>query len=176
MLTNGLDVRLASRLERERRAWAAPGDRGRGPAVPTCVDGIAEVAGIVDRHLAQCRRHRRLLAVVCVGMDEIDADAGIASVPAEIVRRADQEMIRRLCARVRGNDLVLCPNERDACVLLPGASADAVRRVAARFRQALDGEYCIDGWRLRMRVRIGSAVHPDDGAQAPEMLRLATGW
>ena len=171
-----IDVRIPPRLERERLCRPAPVARARGPAVPTRVEGIAEVASIVDRHLAQCRRHRSLLALVCVGVDVVDTESGLGLVAEEVERRVHEEVINRVCARVRGSDTVLCPNERDSCVLLPGTSAEALRRVGARLRQALDGDYRIDGTLVRVSVRIGSAAHPDDGAQAPELLRRATGW
>jgi GGDEF domain-containing protein len=144
--------------------------------VPTRVEGIAEVAGIVDRHLAQCRRHRSLLALVCVGVDVVDTESGLGLVPEEVERRVHEEVIHRVCSRVRGGDTVLRPNDRDACVLLHGTSAEALKRVSARLRLALNGDYRIDGVLVRVCVRIGSAAHPDDGAQAPELLRRATGW
>jgi len=106
----------------------------------------------------------------------VDTESGFGRVPDQVERRVYEEVIHRVCARVRGGDQVLRPNDRDACVLLPGASADAVRRVAARFQQALNGDYRIDDWLLRVQVHVGSASYPDDGSQAPEMLRRATGW
>ncbi|HEX7639679.1 MAG TPA: hypothetical protein VF457_14880 [Burkholderiaceae bacterium] len=164
------------RVERERPLRQAMPDRARGPAVATQVTGLAEVAGAIDRHLGQCRRHRGVFALVCVGVDVVDTESGLGFISEQTEKRVLQEVRNRICTRVRGGDAVLCPNERDACVLLPGASDVAARRIASRFQQALGGLYRIDELLLRVTVRVGSAAYPQDGMQSPELLRRATGW
>ncbi len=165
-----------TRHERERIARPPLPDRTRGPAVVTSVDGIAEVAAVVDRQLAQCRRNRSPMALVCVSVECVDTESGHGYVTTEIERLTHEEVMKRICSRVRGSDVVLRPNDRDACVILPGASEEAVRRIAGRFMRALNGAYRIGDSVMHVTVQVGSAAHPADGAQAPELLRRATGW
>lgn len=165
-----------TRHDRERITRQPLPDRSRGPAVATSVNGVAEVAIILDRHLAQCRRHRSLLALVCVSVECVDTESGQGFVPAEIEQKAHEEVLARICSRVRGADLVLRPNDRDACVVLPGAGEEAVRRIAGRFLRALNGAYRIGDQVLQVTVHVGSAAYPLDGSMAPDLLRRATGW
>jgi GGDEF domain-containing protein len=171
-----LEAMSHTRHERERIARQPVADRSRGPAVATSVDGVAEVAALLDRHLSQCRRHRSLLAVVCVSVDCVDTESGQGVVPSDTERAAHLEVLNRICSRVRGSDVVLRPNDRDACVILPGASEEAARRIAGRLLRALNGAYRIDDQVLQVNVQVGSAAHPADGSLAPELLRRATGW
>ena len=165
-----------TRHDRERLLRPPLPDRARGPAVVTCVDGVAEVAAVIDRHLAQCRRNRSLLALVCVSVECVDTESGHGFVTTEVERLTHEEVMKRICSRVRGGDIVLRPDDRDACVILPGASEEAVRRIAGRFMRALNGAYKIDDNVMQVSVHVGSAAHPLDGGQAPDLLRRATGW
>jgi GGDEF domain-containing protein len=165
-----------TRHDRDRLARPLVADRARGPAIATSVNGVAEVAIMVDRQLAQCRRHRSLLALVCISVECVDTESGHGTVASEVERQAHEEVMNRICSRVRGSDQVLRPNDRDACVVLPGASEEAVRRIAARFLRALNGVYRIGEHALQVTVHVGSAAHPQDGSLAPDLLRRATGW
>ena len=165
-----------TRHERDRIARPPLADRARGPAEVTSVDGVAEAAAVVDRHLAQCRRHRTLMALVCVSVECVDTESGHGFVTTEVERLTHEEVMKRICSRVRGSDVVLRPNDRDACVILPGASEEAVRRIAGRFIRALNGSYRIGDDVMQVSVHVGSAAHPEDGTHAPDLLRRATGW
>ncbi len=165
-----------ARYDRDRLVRPVVPDRPRGPAVLTSVDGVAEVAAVLDRHLVQCRRNRTLLAIVCVSVECVDTESGVGFVTTEVERLTHEEVMKRICSRVRGGDVVLRPDDRDACVILPGASEEAVRRIAGRFMRALNGSYKIGDDVMQVSVQVGSAAHPADGGQAPELLRRATGW
>ncbi|MET0382134.1 MAG: hypothetical protein ABW032_01800 [Burkholderiaceae bacterium] len=149
-------------------------DRPRGPALATRADSAAEVAAALERQLAQCRRRRSVLGLVCIAIEAIEGAAEREGVGADLERRATDEVVHRICGHVRGGDLVLCSDDRHACVILPGAGDQAVRRIAARFLRALNGLYRIDEALLNVTVRVGSASHPQDGSMAQELLQRAT--
>ena len=48
-------------------------------------------------------------------------------------------------------------------------------RVGKRLRQLVNGDYRVAGELLQVRVRIGEAVHPEDGPRAADLLRRASG-
>jgi len=154
------------RLRPDRRPMAE--DRARGPVEPTVVGGPAELATQIDRHLAQCRRQRGMLALLCVNVEFMDTEDGLMSADLELKVR--DEVAHRICGRVRGSDSVLRETDRDACVLLPGTADEDVRRVADRLGRALNGDYRIGGHLVHVAVRIAAAVHPRDGAMAADLL------
>jgi GGDEF domain-containing protein len=143
-------------------ALGFPGDAGRGPQ---------SMATRVERMLAQCRRQRGVMALVCVSVERIGASAG--ELPPAMRRQVCQDLALRMRTRVRGCDLVVHEGDGDAGVLMAGAGADTAQRVAQRFAQALSGAYRVGGQLVEVTVRVGRAAYPDDGTQGAELLLKA---
>jgi GGDEF domain-containing protein len=106
-----------------------------------------------------------------VSVERIETLDGEA--PPELERRVRDEVAHRIRARIRATDRLLRESERDACVLLPAGGDGAAQRVVERFVRALNGPYSIGSQLVRVRVRVGSAVHPAHGGDAAELLRKA---
>ncbi len=147
--------------------------RLRDPAPAFAIAGSSEVSAQVERHLTQCRRHRALLALLCVSVLRIEVRG--EPVPADLEHQVRDEVAHRMRSRVRGGDRVLRESDRDTCVLLPGATDDAARRIADRFMKSLTGAYRIGDVLADVTVRVGYASHPQDGSQASDLLHRATG-
>ena len=162
-----------TRPEREEDSGHAPGEPVRAPALQraTVVAGPAEVEARIDLHLSQCRRRRGVMALLCVSVESIARLAGAVSPKLE--QRVREEVSNRIGNAVRGSDAILRESERDACVILPGADAAVAARVRARLERLLQGDYRMPGELLQVRVRIGAAAHPQDGARAQDLLRRA---
>ena len=154
-----------TRPEREEDCGqTAPSNRPSDVPRTTPVSGPAEVQARVDLHLAQCRRRGGVLALLCVRVDTV-ARAG-AEVSAGMEQRVRHEVSNRIGNAVRGSDAILRESDRDTCVMLPGAAAAVAARVGERLRRMLNGDYSVAGELLQVRVRIGAAAHPHDGARA----------
>ena len=162
-----------TRPEREEDC-SLPGPSPRPPEVPraTAVSGPAEVQARVDLLLAQCRRRRGVLALLCVRVDGVARPGGL-QVGAAMEQRVRHEVSNRIGNAVRASDAILRESDRDTCVVLPGADASVAARVGERLRRMVNGDYRVGGELLQVRVRIGAAAHPEHGARAPELLRRA---
>ena len=161
-----------TRPEREEDC-SPPGPSPRPADVPrtTAVSGPAEVQARVELQLAQCRRRGGVLALLCVRVDTV-ARSGL-EVGAGMEQRVRHEVSNRIGNAVRASDGILRESDRDTCVMLPGADAAVAARVGERLRRMLNGDYSVAGELLQVRVRIGAAAHPHDGARAAELLRRA---
>lgn len=163
-----------TRPEREEDCGQpGPSSRPADLARATAVSGPAEVQARVDLHLAQCRRRGGVLALLCVRVDTV-ARSG-AQVGAGIEQLVRHEVSKRIGNAVRASDAILRESDRDTCVVLPGADAAVAARVGERLRRMVNGDYRVAGELLQVRVRIGGAAHPADGARAAELLRRASG-
>ena len=164
-----------TRPEREEDADQTPGEPARAPLTPrtTAVSGPAEVEARIELHLSQCRRRRGMLALLCVSVETIARAGGAVSPNLE--QRVREEVSHRIGNAVRGSDAILRESDRDACVVLPGADAVVADRVTLRLERLLAGDYRVAGELLQVKVRIGSAAHPQDGARAQELMRAANG-
>jgi GGDEF domain-containing protein len=162
-----------TRPEREEDCGQAPGEAGREPTPlrATEVAGPAAVEARIELHLAQCRRRRGVLALLCISVESIARAAG--PVTPELERRVREEVSNRLGNAVRGSDTILRESDRDACVILPDADGAVADRVSARLGRLLKGDYRVEGELLQAAVRIGAAAHPRDGVRAQELLRRA---
>ena len=161
-----------TRPEREEES-ANSGAPGRPASVPrsTPVSGPAEVEARLELHLSQCRRRRGVLSLLCVSVDAIDCPGG--KVSATLEQRVRLEVSNRIGNAVRGSDSILRESDRDTCVVMPGADAAVAQRVGLRLERLVNGEYRIEGELLQVAVRVGTAVHPEHGLRAPELLRRA---
>ncbi len=161
------------RPEREEDCARAPCEPARDPPVPraTVVDGPAEVEARIEMHLAQCRRRRGGMALLCVSVETIVRAGG--EITPNLERRVREEVSNRIGNAVRGSDTILRESDRDACVILPGADVAVANRVARRLGRLLCGDYRVAGELLQVAVRVGAAAHPQDGARAQELLRRA---
>jgi GGDEF domain-containing protein len=137
-------------------------EAGRGPQ---------SMSTRVERMLAQCRRQRGVMALVCVHVEGVGA-AG-ETLPATLRRQACEDLVHRMRSRVRGSDLVVQESETDAGVLMAGAGLEAAQRVARRFGQALSGTYRVGERLLEVTVRVGHAAYPEDGTLGAELVRRA---
>jgi len=157
--------------EEDSRREPAPSDARTAAAMPVC--GAAEVLARLEQCLSRSRRRGSELAVLWVGVDRIVRMDGELDVALE--QRAWEEVANRIGHAVRGSDVILRENERDTCVVLPGANAAVAARVARRLRRLLDGDYRVGTDLLQVSVRIGEAARPQDGSRAAELLRRASG-
>lgn len=157
-------------------------DRGEDAAVPapdsraavprtTPVSSAAHVQAQLDLLLAQCRRRRSGLALLRVSVESV-SEAG-AAVGTGMEHRVRQEVSKRIGNAVRGSDAIMRESDQETCVVLPGADAGVAARVGRRLERLVNGDYCVAGKLLQVAVRIGTAVHPQDGARAPELLLKA---
>ena len=138
----------------------------------TPVSGPAVVQARVELHLAQCRRRRGALALLCVRVDIVSAAGG--AVGAEAERQVRHQVSDRIGSAVRGSDAILRESDRDTCVVLVDAGTAVAARVSKRLQQLLEGGYRVGDETLQVCVRIGAATHPEHGLRAAELLRRAT--
>ena len=163
-----------TRPEREEDCGqSGPGHRPSELPRTTAVSGPAEVQARVDLHLAQCRRRGGGLALLCVSVDTVGRAGDDVSGAME--QRVRHEVSNRIGNAVRASDAILRESDRDTCVVLPGGDAAVAARVGKRLRQLVNGDYRVAGELLQVRVRIGEAVHPQDGSRAADLLRHASG-
>jgi len=137
-------------------------EAGRGPQ---------SMSTRVERMLAQCRRQRGVMALVCVHVE----DVGVAdeTLPAAVRRQACEDLVHRMRSRVRGSDLVVQESESVAGVLMAGAGLEAAQRVARRFGQALSGTYRVGKRLVEVTVRVGHSAYPEDGTLGAELVLRA---
>jgi diguanylate cyclase (GGDEF)-like protein len=138
----------------------------------TPVSGPAEVQARVELHLAQCRRRRGALALLCVRVDRVSAAGAAAGAEAE--RQVRHEVAHRIGHAVRGSDAILRESDRDTCVVLVDAGAAIAARVSKRLQHLLEGDYRVGDELLQVHVRVGAATHPEHGLRAAELLQRAT--
>ena len=161
-----------TRPEREQDCSQAPGEPARPLAArETAVTGAAAVAARIELHLAQCRRRRGTLALLCVSVETMTCAGEAAS--ANLERRVRDEVSHRIGNGVRGSDFILRESDRDTCVVLADADCMTARRVIARLERLLNGDYRVAGELLQVRVRIGAAAFPQLGMRAQDLLRHA---
>jgi GGDEF domain-containing protein len=139
---------------------------GRGPQ---------SLSARVERMLAQCRRQRGTMALVCVRVERIEApgEAPGEPLPEASRRQVCADLAHRMRTRVRGSDLVVQEGEHDAAVLMAGSGPDAARRVAQRFAQALSGAYRVAERLVQVTVAVGHAGYPEDGTLGAELVLKA---
>lgn len=160
----------------ERGEDAAPPGvaEGAGAALRTTpVSSVEHVQARLDLLLAQCRRRRGGLALLRVSIESVALPGTGVDVGAGLEQRVRQEVSNRIGNAVRGSDAVLRESDRETCIVLPGADAGVAGRVGRRLERLVNGDYCVAGKLLQVAVRIGAAVHPEDGARAPELWQKA---
>jgi GGDEF domain-containing protein len=133
--------------------------------------GPSSMAARVERMLAQCRRQRGVMALVCVRVERIGAPGD--DLPAALRRQVCQDVAHRMRSRVRGSDLLVHESDGEAGVLMAGAGADAAQRVEQRFAQALSGPYRVGDRLVDVAVRVGRAAYPDDGTLGSDLVLKA---
>lgn len=128
----------------------------------------------VSRHFAQCRRSNGQLALLWM---ELDA-AGQAGAALSDAERESLLLVasQRLRNRVRGSDevaQVAQVGEHAFAVLLLAAGSLEADLVEERLHQAMRGTYGVDDRIMRVGVRIGRAVFPEDGRNGAELAAVA---
>jgi len=142
-----------------------------GPDGTEGLHGPQSMPARVERMLAQCRRQRGVMAVVCVHVARIEVPGEALS--AALRRQVCEDLAHRMRTRVRGSDLVVQESEGDAGVLMAGAGDDAAQRVAQRFGQALSGTYRVGERLVQVTVRVGRAAFPEDGSVGADLVLRA---
>ena len=145
--------------------------RLEAPDGEAAIDAAPSMAARVERMLAQCRRQRGVMALVCVRVEGIEA--GGEGAPAGLRRQVCEDLVQRMRSRVRGGDLVMQAGGAEAGVLMPGAGDEAAQRVAQRFLQVLSGPYRVDEHLLEVAVSVGQAAYPSDGTAGAELVLRA---
>jgi GGDEF domain-containing protein len=133
--------------------------------------GLLSMSTRVERMLAQCRRQRGVMALVCVHLERIEAPDD--ALPEPLRRQVCADLVHRMRSRMRGSDLVVQETDGDAGVLMAGAGEEAARRVARRFAQALSGTYRVGERLVEVTVGVGHAAYPEDGTLGAELVRRA---
>jgi GGDEF domain-containing protein len=133
--------------------------------------GAQSMSERVERMLAQCRRQRGVMALVCVRIERLDSAGG--ELPSALRRQVCADLVHRMRSRVRGSDLVVQESELVAGVLMAGAGGDAAQRVVQRFAQALSGPYRVVDRLVEVTVRVGHAACPADGMLGAELVLRA---
>jgi GGDEF domain-containing protein len=172
-MTEDFHAMSPNRPERDgERQSTEPTSRYPGVVQAIEVSGPAEVEARIEMQLAQCRRRRSVMALLCVSVEEMHWTPDAWSAGFE--RLVRDEVTHRICNGVRSGDRVLRESERDACVLLPDAADGVADLVATRLARRLNGDYQVADQSVQVLVRIGRASHPRDGVRAIELLRQAT--
>lgn len=145
----------------------------RGGATPPllAIDSLTAYNLRVSRLLAQSRREGGQLALLWV-------EVAVLASPERVPGNEERESLihtasQRLRNRVRSADEVQRVGEHSFAVLLLNAGSDEAALVEQRLLQTLRGAYGLEGQRLQMAVRIGTAVFPEDGRQGAELAEVA---
>jgi len=81
---------------------------------------------------------------------------------------------KRLCARVRKNDIVARLGGDEFAVILENVgSVQLVERVAEQVAHLLDDPVVIDGKQMPIGISVGRALYPDDGKTIDDLLHAA---
>jgi len=131
----------------------------------------AELAALVGRQLASCRRYGTRLAVLVIAVDALAQRHGVLEAP--VMKALLQAMGARLRGRLRGTDLVAQLGEQGFGVVLLGAASADVPAVQARLRKALSGPYGIEEQLLYVGLRIGAAAYPEVSVSGLDLVRAA---
>ncbi|MBT9599590.1 MAG: diguanylate cyclase [Vitreoscilla sp.] len=158
-------------------------DQATGPGLPaqenpTRPTSRAEIArctdlvALVDRRLAECRRVRQGLALLCIdvaGHDEWAHRHG-----PDVAQRLLQDLALRLRGGLRQHDEVRRLSVTRLAVLLCGAGEREALLVRARLERVLAGPYRVGPWLLGPSVRVGCAASPPAPARGDTLVHLAT--
>ncbi len=131
---------------------APHGPRGSAAAIEP---GQAEVLGVVERHLSQCRRYGQPLAALSIGIDRVCTLDGR---PMDGLESAvSHELWNRLRARTRAKDSVVRLAGPEFAVLLPGCRPKDAPGTRQRLAVTLGGVYALGGDPVIASVSIGLA-------------------
>jgi diguanylate cyclase (GGDEF)-like protein/PAS domain S-box-containing protein len=140
-------------------------------ALPSRVHFVTEV----DRELARATRHGGAFAVLLLDVDDfksVNDRHGHLVGDGHLIHVA--ECLR---GRLRGQDVAARLGGDEFVALLVGlareTAADAVTHVVADLQRVLAEPFTVDGVVYRTTVTIGSAVYPDHGSTARELMRRA---
>jgi diguanylate cyclase len=121
------------------------------------------------KRLAAAQEEGRELAVLIIDLDRFkDLNDTLGHHAGD---RVLAEVAGRLATAVRAGDLLARLGGDEFAALLPdrAAAAAAARRIAA----TLEETFGVEEMELELGASIGTAVHPDDGADAETLLRRA---
>jgi GGDEF domain-containing protein len=134
--------------------------------------GQAEILGVVERHLSQCRRYGQPLAVLSIGIERVCTLDGR---PVEGMESAvSHELWNRLRARTRAKDSVVRLAGLDYGVLLPGCRPKDAPGTRQRLAVSLGGVYALGADPLIASVSIGLAAYPADHDSAASLWAAAS--
>jgi GGDEF domain-containing protein len=134
-------------------------------------DSLAAFGLRVSRQFVQCRQKGEQLALLWLEVEELAGPAGSLSDPER--EQLIQTVSLRLRNRVRGADEVVHMGAHCFAVLLLAAGAPEAGIVERRLRHALRGAYGVDGRQMRVGVRLGVAVYPQEGRNGAELAEAA---
>lgn len=117
-------------------------------------------------------REQRAVGVLFVDLDRFKR------INDQYGHRFGDEVLRtvgkRLCARVRKNDIVARLGGDEFAVILENAgSVQLVERVAEQVAHLLDDPVVIDGKHMPIGISVGRALYPDDGRTMDDLLHAA---
>ncbi len=162
-----LDLKQSLQHERSKQSYLA-----RHDALTGLPNRLAYTEQL-PRALARARRHKSLLAVGIMDLDDFKPvnDTWGHAAGDEIL----QELGRRLSAAVRETDLVARLGGDEFAFLLEGLSQpDCLPRALARIHAAVETPFALSGGRsARVGLSLGVTLYPHDDAEADTLLSHA---
>jgi diguanylate cyclase (GGDEF)-like protein len=127
----------------------------------------------LERALADCRRHRRAFAVLCVDLDRFKAVNDTLGHP--IGDALLKGMAERLRTCVRGATDAVARFGGDEFAILQTDLRDPsdAEALAMRIIETIGEPLCLDGNHISVGASVGIAIAPDDGLDPEHLLRVA---
>jgi len=140
-----------------QRAPEGPPLEGLRTSPASTEPGQAEVLGVIERHLSQCRRYGQPLAVLSIGIERVGTLDGRAVDGLESA--VSHELWNRLRARTRAKDSVVRLAGPEFGVMLPACRPKDAPGTRQRLAVALGGVYALGSDPVIACVSIGLASH-----------------
>jgi GGDEF domain-containing protein len=148
-------------------------DRG-DPARPARHDDIAactDLVALVERRLAECRRVRQGMALLCI--DVAGHDEWVRRHGEDVAHHLLRDLAQRLRGGLRQHDELRRLSATRFAALLCGTSGPDAQGVRARLERVLGAPYRVGPWLLGPQVRVGCAASPPVAARAEALVDLA---
>ena len=139
----------------------------------TGLAGRAEGHALLEAALAAARRDSGAPAVAVAMLDLERLRAVNAALGYAVGDRVLQEVARRLASLAGPLDAVARFGSDDFLVVLRRSDRDAAQFAATALCELVSRDLELDGLRLRVRARLGLAIHPEHGRDAATLLRRA---
>jgi diguanylate cyclase (GGDEF)-like protein len=161
---------LVAENERARATLNSHGD-----TIHDYLTGLPNASLLKDRlsqAIALARRHRRLLAVLQVGIDRFKHVN--YALGHEMGDHLMESIAKRLLSSVRDSDTVSRQEGDEFVVLLSGLThADDAALTAQKILTSLSEPHCVLEHDLQITATIGISVYPNNGADADTLVRNA---